>query len=443
METSIHIGFDDIDSPRGGCTTHFASLMVEELEKLGVQWIDYPNLVRLNPNVPFRTRGNGAVALRFSAEMQVLDDIIPVIEKTVPEYIERGYPNTNPGVVVLAGEVTGPIQNIAQLAIWRVVPIALARRTLEKGSLYHLEQGNGRGLIGALAAIGNELRADHTYEFLAYRSVRDSHRERGLDKESVFEMDRRTRPATFSSVDEESGSILIEPHGPDPVIFGVRGESPEAVASAAEQVSAGLKIERSMIVRTNQGTAEHLRHQVAVSGLRPYMAATVAGTVSSIPHMIEGGHVVFSIEDETGSVDCAAYEPTGQFREFIQKLRPGDEILAHSGVRPASRTHGLTLNIEGVEVVRAVPRTTYSNPLCPRCGHRMKSAGKEKGFKCFDCGFRDRAASKMVISSDERPPMGVFLPPPRAQRHLTRPESRIGRANNGLPVTLMNPWHNP
>ncbi len=443
METSIHIGFDDIDSPRGGCTTHFASLMVEELERLGVRWIDYPNLVRLNPNVPFRTRGNGAVALRFSAEKQVLDSILPVIERTIPEYTERGYPNTNPGVVVLVGAVTSPVQNIAQLALWRVVPIALARRVLEKQRLYHLEQGNGRGLIGALAAIGNELLGDHTYEFLAYRSVRDSHRERGLDKDSVFEMDRRTRSTTFSNVDEESGSMLIEPHGPDPVIFGIRGESPQAVVSAAGQVNTGLRVERWMVVRTNQGTGEHLKHRVTISDLRPYMAASVAGTVSSTPHVIEGGHVVFSIRDETGSVDCAAYEPTGGFREFIQRLKPGDDILAYSGVRPASRTHGLTLNIEGVEVILAVPRTIYSNPLCPRCGHRMKSAGKTKGFKCVDCGFKDRAGTKMAVGSDEEMPLGVCLPPPRAQRHLTRPESRTGRVNRGLPGTLVHPWHSP
>ena len=65
---NITIGMDDIDSPNGGCTTHFASLLVEELDKIVEKWLDYPNLIRLNPNIPYRTRGNGAVALRFTVD---------------------------------------------------------------------------------------------------------------------------------------------------------------------------------------------------------------------------------------------------------------------------------------------------------------------------------------------------------------------------------------
>ncbi|MDH5495599.1 MAG: DNA-binding protein, partial [Candidatus Bathyarchaeota archaeon] len=60
----LHIGFDDTDSPRGGCTTYIAALLVEKLQKLGATFNDYPNLIRLNPNVPWKTRGNGALCLR-------------------------------------------------------------------------------------------------------------------------------------------------------------------------------------------------------------------------------------------------------------------------------------------------------------------------------------------------------------------------------------------
>ena len=61
----MHIGIDDTDSIRKGCTTYIACLLMEELEKLNVKFIDYPNLIRLNPNVPWKTRGNGALCLRF------------------------------------------------------------------------------------------------------------------------------------------------------------------------------------------------------------------------------------------------------------------------------------------------------------------------------------------------------------------------------------------
>ena len=61
----MHIGLDDTDSTRKGCTTYITALLVEKLERLGVKFLDYPSLVRLNPNVPWKTRGNGALCLRL------------------------------------------------------------------------------------------------------------------------------------------------------------------------------------------------------------------------------------------------------------------------------------------------------------------------------------------------------------------------------------------
>ena len=43
--------------------------MIEEIINKGGQIIDLPNLIRLNPDVPFKTRGNGAVAIRFDFEV--------------------------------------------------------------------------------------------------------------------------------------------------------------------------------------------------------------------------------------------------------------------------------------------------------------------------------------------------------------------------------------
>lgn len=71
----MHIGFDDTDSIRKGCTTYVAALLVEELEKLGVTLVDYPSLVRLNPNVPWKTRGNGALCLRNEYDKALEDKI--------------------------------------------------------------------------------------------------------------------------------------------------------------------------------------------------------------------------------------------------------------------------------------------------------------------------------------------------------------------------------
>jgi tRNA(Ile2)-agmatinylcytidine synthase len=434
---------DDIDSPRGGCTTHFASILVERLERWHVEWFDYPNLVRLDPNIPYRTRGNGAVALRFGIEQKRIPELLSEAKRMIEGYAERGYPNTNPGFVMVTDDVPEQVTQLAKLALWRALPVAVAQRIVDSLSLKHFTMGNGRGLIGALSAIGNRLANDHTYEYLAYRPITTRSRTRRVDSESVIEMDRVMGDRVFSNVDPSSGEILIGPHGPDPVIFGIRGEKPEYVIEAATRIRTTEDMERWTVFRTNQGTGEHLTHRVRVCDLRPYMAALVQGKIASAPAMIEGGHVVFSVSDDFGTIDCAVYEPTRDLRETALRLAVGDEVCLHSGVRPASSSHGLTLNIEGIEVIRLSEQTTVTNPLCPRCGKRMKSAGSRKGFKCDACGLKVRDAEKNEIPVSRIIDRGLHLPPLGAQRHLTRPVARTNKVNSGVPTSLVERWHFP
>ena len=58
--TAMNIGFDDTDSPKGMCTTYLAYKMVDLLHKERVEFLDFPRLIRFNPNIPWKTRGNGA-----------------------------------------------------------------------------------------------------------------------------------------------------------------------------------------------------------------------------------------------------------------------------------------------------------------------------------------------------------------------------------------------
>ncbi len=435
----VQIGMDDIDSPKGRCTTHFSSILVEKLNEWNVEWTDYPNLIRLNPGIPYRTRGNGAVALRFRTNEP--DSILPMIEKLVENYVDDEYPNTNPGVVILNDNVPKQIQNLSEQALWRVVPIELAKRIIDTNNISHFSRGNGRGLIGALASVANTLQKDHTYEYIAYRSIKECNDSRGVDVDSVRAMDKEGGDCVFSNLDAAKDRILIEPHGPDPVLFGVRGETPECVIKAGRQVKSKQQVNRWMVFRSNQGTGEHLKHRVEVKNLRPYMAAIVKGRVDSKPKMIEGGHSIFSIVDDSGKVDCAAYEPSGEFRETVMKLMQGDKLCVHAGVRPASRTHGLTLNLEGIEVIELVPAIEVLNPVCPECGKRMKSAGSGKGYKCVRCGFKDSEISKIETPIARDLCKGVYLPPTRAQRHLTRPLVRSAKMNSGAPASLKVKWH--
>jgi tRNA(Ile2)-agmatinylcytidine synthase len=437
----VQIGMDDIDSPDGRCTTHFASLVVENLKEWNVDWVDYPNLIRLNPNIPYRTRGNGAVALRFMTNKHGLDSIIPMVESLIQSYVEKNYPNTNPGVVFLESKASEKIQNLAELAQWRVVPIQLASRVIKANDIAHITKGNGRGLIGALSAVANTLQGDHTYEYIAYRLLEDCNGKRGVDPDSVRGMDKKMGNSVFSNIDSTTNRIMIEPHGKDPVLYGIRGETPDSVIEAAKLVRSKQNVDRWMVFRSNQGTGEHLKHQVKIKYLRPYMTAVVAGRVETKPVMIEGGHAIFSIQDDETNIDCAAYEPTGEFRETIMKLAIGDSINVHAGVRPASRRHGLTLNLEGLEVMGLREVVEVSNPVCPKCGKRMKSAGAEQGYKCVKCGHRDKEISKIEKPLVRNLQRGLYLPPQRAQRHLTRPYARDGKMNSGIPSELVPKWH--
>jgi len=96
---TMHIGFDDTDSTRKGCTTYVAALLVEKLEKLGVEFIDYPNLIRLNPNVPWKTRGNGALCLRVQYDENIEEKIKETFTCTVEEYSDLDFRGTDPGIV--------------------------------------------------------------------------------------------------------------------------------------------------------------------------------------------------------------------------------------------------------------------------------------------------------------------------------------------------------
>jgi len=301
-----------------------------------------------------------------------------------------------------------------------------------------------RGVIGALAAIGELLEGDHTYELLAYRTLDERGKPRRLSFASVMEMDEATKGETFNNFDLESRRPLIAPHGPDPVLFGVRGESAQVVHRAGMMVESNESIERWVIFRTNQGTDAHLRRLVSLSDLEPYNPAIVVGEVAARPRTITGGHVLFPLKDETGSVDCAAYEPTGRFRDIVRRLIPGDGIKAYGGVRAPDHGGRRTLNLEKLEVLQLAPDTHLFNPSCPECGSRMESMGRGKGYRCRRCGLRGRSLTKQAVDMERELATGLYIPPHRAHRHLTKPLERYGREKSRhIPSELYEHWHWP
>jgi tRNA(Ile2)-agmatinylcytidine synthase len=442
---TMHIGFDDTDSTRKGCTTYIAALLVEKLNRLGSAFIDYPNLIRLNPNVPWKTRGNGALCLRIEYDAATEDRIKETVITMVEKHSDLEFQGTDPGLVFFTKiQIPKEIKIFAEKAITGIVTLKEALRLLKKFDGEALGFKNGRGIIGSLAAIGETLPRDYTYEILAYRMSKRRSTKRKVDETSIFEMDKVTEPYTFNNVDAEKNRVIITPRGPDPILFGIRGETPEIVRKAFEMVKPLEPVERWVIFRTNQGTDAHLRKVENLNQIEPYRPIIVRGTVSANPKMIPRRHVIFAIRDENGQVDCAAYEPTGGLRKTAMNLIIGDHVEVCGGVRAPAKNRPLTINLEKMRLLRLEPKTVYVNPFCSKCGKRLKSMGKDQGFRCEKCGSRFPRLQKLRVRVKRDVTKGLYITATRSQRHLTKPFRRYGlEKRKHKPETLIQDWHFP
>jgi tRNA(Ile2)-agmatinylcytidine synthase len=80
-----------------------------------------------------------------------------------------------------------------------------------------------------------------------------------------------------------------------------------------------------------------------------------------------------------------------------------------------------TLNLEKIRVLGLAKLYKKVVPVC--CGKNMKSAGKNKGYKCSKCGKRNR---KTRVEKTERGlELGFYEATAGARRHLSKPLIRI------------------
>jgi tRNA(Ile2)-agmatinylcytidine synthase len=443
MLKTMHIGIDDTDSTRNGCTTYIAALLVEKLEKLRARFIDYPNLIRLNPNVPWKTRGNGALCLRFEFEEELEAEIKKAAIGLVEENADLNFKGTDPGIVFFKSRgIPQELKAFAKNAETDVVTLKEATRLISKFKGEALGFNTCRGIIGALAAIGETLEGDHTYELIAYRTKENRGSKRQVDEDSIFEMDRLTQPYTFNNVDLEKHRIIITPRGPDPILLGIRGESPEIVKKAFAMVKPLEPVERWVVFRTNQGIDAHLTRTQALNALKPYSSVIAKGVVSKNPRIVPVRHVIFSIKDSTGEVDCAAYEPTGELRKVAKELIESDKVEVYGAVRRRQKSKRLTLNLEKINILSLTTNAMYRNPKCQSCGKRLESMGKDQGFRCKKCGARYDATEKVRVTIDRAVKLGLYMTSTRSQRHLTKPFRRYGLEKDHYETqNMFKNWH--
>jgi tRNA(Ile2)-agmatinylcytidine synthase len=163
----------------------------------------------------------------------------------------------------------------------------------------------------------------------------------------------------------------------------------------------------------------HIQKADNISDMKQYGCYEVIGEVKNVPKIIDGGHMFFFIFDESGEIECGAYEPTKNFRKIVSNLRPGDVIKVFGGIGEQN-----TFNIEKFQMLK-LNDVEYQNPISA-CGKRMTSAGKNKGFKCKKCGKK--------ITSDKKVPIKItrnlknyqfYETPVSARRHLSKPICRM------------------
>ena len=417
------------------CTTYLAIELIKEFDDKDL--IGNPRLVRLNPNVPWKTRGNGAISMLFGkgqgqkkqigligkkkveaykwgVNLPAEESDFERIQKIVEKFAVFEDEKTNPGIVIYDRK---PMAAFYKQAAQGLVTLdglkMLAEPTFSRG------YKNGRGLIGATAAVAWKPR-DRTFELITYREPKKWGKKRKIDEASVIAMDKKYF-STFNNYDYEEKHMIIAPSSPCPVLFGIRGEIDDILPLAMNSVKSE-KIDNWLTFLTNQGTDDHIS-DARIGTISPYTSIRTTGTVVAKPKMLEGGHLIFRIAHKEHQIDCTIYEPAKKFRFVGSQLLPGDKITVYGGVREKP----FTINVEKLKIEKlATVREKVANPACPECGKRMKSIGTGQGYRCAKCGTKAKEGDAQFKFIERELKEGDWHEPTRsALRHLAKPLKRM------------------
>jgi len=432
------LAFDDTDSPEGMCTTYLAALMLEAFRDFDL--IGLPRLVRLNPNIPWKTRGNAAICLplgrasgagkvcgdlggeqvRYHSSGRSVDqgEIMARAVKVLKRFAHFECSKTNPGIVASSKR---PPAGLYWKAVREVIPLSDAESLLKSMGASYRKFKSGRGIIGAAAAMSWRPR-DRTWEVISYRQPELVGTPRDIDPRSVIAMDRSTR-WTFNNYDYLNDHIAIAPGSPCPILFGIRGDSAAELVKARTMIK-GERPDKWLLFLTNQATEDHLVTR-SVRTLSPRMSAKLRVRVASMPVTIPGGHVIVGVSDGD-EIDAAFYEPSRDFRDVARSLLPGDKVELCGSVRQTPRS----LNVEKMRILSLVADTRkVHNPVCRRCGKSMGSMGTDQGYRCKLCGAKAPRGSARFRVYPRRVKPGWYEPPVASRRHLHKPIRRMSRGN--------------
>lgn len=420
------VAVDDTDSREGMCTTF---LMTELIQRSGLDVIGFPRLVRLNPAIKHKTRGNGALAvnlgygggesfnignfngnsIRSFSQMKEEtngDLLLSVAKEVINDFAVLEEPNTNPGVVVSQKQFP---EEFYWKAAREEVSINEAESFIDHNDGKWLKFKNGRGIIGAAASLSWPSK-NKTYEVLTYRNAR-GHTITPEMKMKIAEMADRI-PGTFNNLDVTNRYAAVFPKDRTPVLMGVRGTDYLSILRDLPALLSdnGVTYDRYLCYQSNQATDDHIikGHGEFNDGI----SYEVEGMVDSRPTVITGSHY-FSFLNSGGHIlKIAAFEPTKEFRELFRQIVPGDHIRVFGSIVNS------TLNIEKMQILNLSRHFVRGAPNCHKCGKKMKSKGNED-YRCPACHTRQRIPHYASLERSITP--GKYDVPVIARRHISRP----------------------
>ena len=425
----LHIGIDDTDSLDGGCTTWLVTEIIAELSDFDL--VAPPRLVRLNPNVPWKTRGNGSLALVFgqgidskqligeidnrkiytySNYKEKLFDKKAILERISKIVVKNSKSDSQPGIIISD-------TYLPEGLYWQGVRGIVSKEDLEpllsNCSTFGLR--GSRGLFGAACALawsGYHSKArdlNYTWELIGYRDKNLWGTSRKISLEAVSLVSKLE--GVFSCSDPD-GKIAMVPNSPCPVLWGFRGTNKQTLIDNFQKLGPEKPV-RWILYQTNQATDDHFCFSDTLD-IVDGTSIWIDVKISSKVEIIKGGHRFVQVEDFEGNeARCAAFEPSKNLRSIIDKLEIGDEVTVCGSVNDN------TINIEKLRIISFAPRYSKPpNPICS-CGKRTHSSGKNSKYRCNSCGKKYERPSPIHESPNLE--LGWFEPPASSRRHLTKP----------------------
>lgn len=422
----MYLAFDDTDSRDGMCTTY---LMARFLSETGYSIVGFPRLVRLNPNIRYKTRGNGALCVRIGTrgrgdqmkigtfrgrdivsyedadEMHDTEKVAGEVLGLMDALARYDDPNTNPGVVISRTPFPPWIYSEA---LTREISMEEAEEFLREQNATWIKRKNGRGIIGSAAAISWPMHST-TYECISYRQS-GKVLDHSIKMEAAEYAD--SIPGTFNSVDRDNRYPAIFPKEKTPVMYGIRSTGYEGLLEASETLDSmfGIRNEGKIIYVTNQGTDDHIIPDPQV--LRDIGSYMVEGRVSQNPEVIVGGHYFTSVRSHGFEVKIAAFEPTKSFRRTFSRLRCGDLVRVYGSYVDGA------IHVEKMQVLEVSRHFSRVMPYCSECGAQARSRG-DSDFRCPSCGKKMKYADYREIPRELS--AGFYDVPVMARRHLSKP----------------------